>query len=308
MKILKYSASCLILTMLIISCADEPLPFEQGGQDETIVYAKELSNDGGEYLFANPDNSTFTFEVEYVSQNDESGIKAHEWFVYYRSDSTGQLSDTVLIESVPSSSFGINPSSGLPSNTFTFALNDVFAALEITIDSVRGGDDFFFDGEIVLNDDSRFGPKNLSPFVGNDTTLFRIVKSLRCPSNLEGTYNSFTEGESTDACCPDKATLEGEVFLEEVERGVYSINDWSVGLYRFWYEDDSITQKYIDEGNMKAIFTDDCNSITSDLVVEPFGETLEISGMVIDVEEGKIEYRWTNGWGDEATVSLTRKE
>jgi len=301
--------------MLAFSCADEPLPFDTFDQYEKGGFARQLSNDGGEYLFTDPDNSAFTFEVEYYSENNGGDVKAHEWFVYHRNNVTGDVSDPVLMESVSSGSFGTNANSGLPSHTFTFTMNDALAAMGKTIDDVNGGDDLIFDGEIVMNDDRRFGPDNSGASVQGGAGfdgVFRIIKPLLCPSNLGGTYTSTTTGTSTDGCCPDETTVESEVTLTETATGSYTINDWSADLYRVWYGPDGgdygIDQAYIDAGNMEATLIDACEIISSSLTEEPFGESLEITGMVVDPDAGIIEYSWSNGWGDQGTVKLTRKE
>ena len=296
--------------MLAFSCADEPLPFDTFEDYAKGGFARQLSNDGGDFLFTNPDASAFTFEVEYYSENNGGDIKGHDWFVYHRNNVTGEVSERALMEGVSSSSFGTNAKSGLPSQTFTFSLNDALSAMGKTIDDLNGGDDIIFDGEIVMNDDRRFGPDNTGGSVQGGAGfdgLFRIIKPLLCPSSLAGTYTSTTTGTSTDGCCPGEVTTESTVTLTETGTGTYTINDWSANLYRVWYGPDGgdygIDQAFIDGGGMEGVLIDACAVLSSSTTEEPFGESLTVSGSV--APDGVITYDWSNGWGDGGTVVLT---
>jgi len=299
--------------MLAFSCADEPLPFDTFEDYSKGGFARELTNDGGDYLFTDPDASSFSFGVEYFSENNGGDIKGHDWFVYHRNNVTGDVSAPVLMEGVTSGSFGTDAKSGLPTSSFTFSMNDALAAMGKTIDDVNGGDDIIFDGEIIMNDDRRFGPNNTGASVQGGAGfdgVFRIIKPLLCPSALAGTYTSTTTGMSTDGCCPGEVTTTSTVTLTETGTGTYTIDDFTGDLYRVWYGPDGgdygIDQDYIDGGGMNAVLIDACEIISSSTTTEPFGSELTLSGTV-DPDAGVITYTWTNGFDDTAVVTLTKQ-
>jgi len=132
-----------MFALLVVSCADEPLPFETFDELEKGAFSRLLSSDAGNFFFTDPGNSSFTFDVEYYGENNGADIASNEWFVYHRNNVTGDVSEPVLLEAV--SSFGTNPESGLPSASFAFTMMDALSAMGKSIDDLNGGDDLIFD-------------------------------------------------------------------------------------------------------------------------------------------------------------------
>jgi hypothetical protein len=146
-----------------------------------------------------------------------------------------------------------------------------------------------------------------SETVGSNCSLsFGVV----CVSDLAGTYTSTTTGKSTDTCCPDETTVESTVTITSLGSGKYEISDFSAGLYKKWYEVYGITDAYVAEtdktkNKLRGDILDACNKISGSWV-EPFSESLTISGVSL-VSDKKITYTWENGYGDKATVTLTKQ-
>ncbi|MBK8633616.1 MAG: hypothetical protein IPN72_08630, partial [Saprospiraceae bacterium] len=131
-----------------------------------------------------------------------------------------------------------------------------------------------------------------------------------CVSNIAGTYTSTTTGTSTDDCCPTESTVTSEVTITSLGSGKYVISDFSAGLYQYWYEVYGIDSAYTsstDKTKNKLIgdILDACDKI-SGAWVEPFAEPMKISGFS-SPDLGVITYSWENGYGDKATVTLTKK-
>lgn len=146
-----------------------------------------------------------------------------------------------------------------------------------------------------------------SETVGSNCSLsFGVI----CVSNIAGTYTSTTTGTSTDDCCPTESTVTSEVTITSLGSGKYVISDFSAGLYQYWYEVYGIDSAYTsstDKTKNKLIgdILDACDKI-SGAWVEPFAEPMKISGFS-SPDLGVITYSWENGYGDKATVTLTKK-
>lgn len=302
MKFNKFSIiTALALILIFGACADEPLPFETFEELQKGAVSRLLADDNGSFFFTNPDNSAFTFTLEYFDEANGANIASNEWFVRHRNNVTGEVSGASMVASV--SNFGTNAKSGLPEATFNITMTESLNALNLTIDDLNGGDDLIFDGFIVMNDGRRFGPDNTgSNLQGNNgfDGRFRFIKPLLCDSDLGGIYLATTTGTSTDACCPDETTVEKEITLTQTGDGEYTISDWSGGLYLAWYEVFGITA----ETDMTETFIDACGNISIAEFTEPFGETASATGS-LDFETGVVTYEWSNGFGDAGTVILT---
>ncbi len=304
MKFNKFSIiQALAIVLMLGACADEPLPFETFEDLQKGAVSRLLADDGGSFFFTDPDNSAFSFTLEYFDEEDGANIASNEWFVRHRNNVTGTVSEEVMVASV--SSFGANAKSGLPEATFNITMNESLAALGLTISDLNGGDDLIFDGYIVMIDGRRFGPDNTgSNLQGNNgfDGRFRFIKPLLCDSDLAGVYLATTTGTSTDGCCPDETTVETEITLTQTGDGQYTVSDWSGGLYFKWYEvygisaDTDLTQTLIDA----------CGNITIAEFTEPFGETASATGS-FDFETAVLTYQWVNGYGDQGVVILTPK-
>lgn len=125
------------------------------------------------------------------------------------------------------------------------------------------------------------------------------IIQVTCDSELAGTYLASATGTSTDVCCPDETTVTKEITLTDEGGGVYTISDWSAGLYLEWYDIYGVTPTL----DLSGRVTDVCGTLSGEFG-EPFGTSTTVTGSV-DPDTGVITYVWTNGYDDTATVTLT---
>jgi len=130
-----------------------------------------------------------------------------------------------------------------------------------------------------------------------DTVSFEF--QITCPSDLGGTYDAVTTGTSTDPCCPGAVTAMAVVTLTDKGGGVYTISDWSSGIYLAWYAIYGISSMTDLSGDVTEL----CGAISGSFG-EPFGTAVNVVGSV-DPSTGVITYDWSNGYADQATVTLT---
>jgi hypothetical protein len=134
-----------------------------------------------------------------------------------------------------------------------------------------------------------------------DTVSFEF--QITCPSDLAGTYDAVTTGTSTDPCCPGEVMATSVVTLTDKGSGVYTINDWSAGIYLAWYAVYGISAATVEGGGLNGDITELCGSVSGSFG-EPFGTAVTLTGSV-DPSTGVITYNWVNGYADAATVTLT---
>ena len=306
--------------MGVFACKDEPLPFDTFDDYAKGAFSRLLSTDGGAYFFTDPDNSSFSFDVEYYDENNGGDIASHEWLVYHRNNVTGDVSAPVMIANVASSSFGKDPNSGLPSASFVFALPDAFAALGITIDDVNGGDDIIFDGYLVMNDGRRFGPDNTDGAIQGGAGfdgVFRFIKPLLCPSDLDGSYDAAATVVSTgagigwDGC--DGQTWSGSIRFEQEDVGVYRLYSTDPGLAEEFADDASFGAYYPCYGvtAADALPAGDIRLIESCLNLSwkgssQWGEVYSLNK--VEPNGTELTIGWSNDYGEAGEVVLTRTD
>lgn len=165
----------------------------------------------------------------------------------------------------------------------------------VTVESLKLGDSFLF--EIVA--EANNGVKSRSNILVN--------ASVACESMLTGTYNVVANGETTDASVGSDenpaVNFIYEVTLTETStNGVYTISDFSGGLYPLWYDIYGLTPADC-EGSIQDI----CGSLAYVNTIEPFGSPIEGAGSV-DPGSGVITLEGTaTAWGDTWTLVLTPK-
>lgn len=309
MKGLKYLFLCLSLLIVAGACEDIEEPFVEFDDLEKGAFARLTDGINGEFNFFDVANSSINFTVEFYDENNGNNVEQYAWTVAYddRSDADNDL-PAVALRTFGKGDFSPNDR-GLPSLTVTFTFQEVLDALGLTRDDINGGDTFILNATITKTDGSTFDANNTGAnVIGQNTfnALFQIRQNVVCPSDLGGTYTATTTGTSTDPCCPDETTLEGQtVTLTDQGSGVYTISDWSAGLYFEWYEIYGITADYVAAGNLNAELTDACGVISIPTLTEPFGTETVFTDVSIDEATGVITYTWTNGFDDTATVILT---
>ncbi|HFA48680.1 MAG TPA: hypothetical protein ENJ95_06665 [Bacteroidetes bacterium] len=329
MKIFKQLFFLGLVGIFVASCADEPLPFETFDQSQKGAFARKLEDDKGTFFFTDPDNSSFSFTVEFYDDNDGKNVASHDWYVWHRNNITGDVTDKALMVSMPASSFGTNAKSGLPTASYTFTMNDALAALGLTIDDVNGGDDLIFDGFVVKTDGSSFGPDNTgSSLQGNNgfDGIFRFQKPLLCVSALDGTYDFSSEvsgGTGNGTWDGNIGMVQtGKVRFEQVGDGVYNIYtipgndveflDISFGAYfAGWGYDpnDPNSQGSMPntevgaEGNIQII--DACNKL-SYTGSSQWGETYAFNSVTVNGPVLILD--WINSYGEGAITTITRTD
>jgi hypothetical protein len=179
-----------------------------------------------------------------------------------------------------------------------------------TTDDLNTGDEFIFyanftldDGTVVIgydddgpnySDDVQTSPL-FTPFIGI---------SVACASNIEGVYDCVANGTSTD---PGPSASENPAvdFVSTVTltptdaNGVYTISDFSGGLFTHWYD------IYGLEGEYSGLVKDVCGDLSYTSTVGPFGSPISGAGS-IDEGTGVITIDGlADSWGDVWTLVLT---
>ncbi|WP_133250002.1 hypothetical protein [Marinifilum breve] len=185
----------------------------------------------------------------------------------------------------------------------------LFPDLETT-DDLNTGDEFIFyadfklrNGTVVIgydesgpnySDDVRTSPL-YTPFVGI---------SVACASNIDGVYDCVANGTSTDpGPSPSEnpaVNFTSTITLTPTEaNGVYTISDFSGGLFTFWYDIYGLAGDY--PGTIKDV----CGDISYTATTGPFGSPISGTGSV-DESTGVITLTGlADDWGDTWTLVLT---
>ncbi len=306
MERLKISIIFGALLMLVIGCVDEDkapiLTFEAAGKG---AYPARVSSSGGEIRTDDLAGSRFTYTIEFIDLQAGtlvSEYKASVSFTDYDESDGNSSAGPVDFLSFSSSEFTDQASGNKGLTDITVTGTDLLNALGLTADDLKGGGQFDVKGTVTTVDGAVFTSSNSSSSVNGsafrgffDYTLFVI-----CPSDLGGTYDAVTVGSSTDGCCPGEVTVMSEVTLTDKGSGLYEISDWSGGIYLEWYDIYGINETH----NVGEI-QDACSVVSFVTKEEPFGESLEGSGKV--GADGVITLTWLTGYGDKATVTLTKK-
>jgi len=331
MKFIKQSLLLLVCALFVVSCADEPLPFDTYDDLQKGAFARKLTDDGGSYFITDPENSSFSFSVEFYGENNGQNVASHEWQIWHRDNVNGTVSEKVVIANVSAGSFGTDPNSGLPTASYTFPMLEALATLGLTIDDVNPGDDLIFDGYVVLNDGRRFGPDNTGASLqGNNgfDGIFRFQKPLLCPSELVGTYDfSTVVGGGTGNGTWDGnvgAVVEGKLRFEEVGDGLYEIYtdpggegdvefmDLSFGAYfGGWGYDPT------DAGNQGSMPNTDPNTDGNVRLVDAcnklgftgssqWGEVFTFNDVTVNGDVLVLD--WTNDYGEAGVTTITRDD
>jgi hypothetical protein len=323
MQKLKYSLLSVLMMMLAFSCADEPLPFDTFEDYAKGGFSRLLSTDGGTFFFTDPDNSAFTFDVEYYSENNGGDIAGHEWSVRHRNNVSGDISDPAILANITSSAFGTDPKSGLPSASFAFSMNDAMAALGKTIDDFNGGDDLVFDGVIIMNDGRRFGPDNTGGSVNGGAGfdgIFRFIKPLLCPSELQGWYTAVATNTSQgagigwDGCAGN--TWEGDLEIVALGDGEYTVrtiaaagdtlDDMSFGNFYSCYGSTSQGSMPNSDTEMLTLTIVDACNVLSFRGSSQWGEVYTFNE--INPNGADLTLGWTNDYGEGGSTVITRTD
>lgn len=331
MQKLKYSLLTLIVILIGISCNDEPLPFDTFDEFEKDNYPRITNINDNYFFLTNPEISVFNFDVEYYTEEEDVEIVAHEWFVSHSRDT---ISTPVSFISLSSEDFGTNSSSGLPAASFEFSMEDAMAKLGLTIDDIRGNDDFIFDGFITLNDGKVLGPDDIEESVLEDDGfegIFRIVKPVKCLTELDGIYDAKTTltnqmaDISWDECkdsvwvgqikiesiCNDELIFSSitEVKLEDIDSTVVvELFDMSMGSYNACYG--TASQGTTPNGAAAATEpTLKFKFLDGKLSYEGKSQWDYIYSLEkVEVNDLDLTLEWVNNYGEGAKTVITRTE
>jgi len=284
MKIINAIIALFAVSLFLISCESDYVP------------AHELTNKGG-FVRWDTEVGDINFTLDLTKESNpvfEAPIAAPGGNV-----ASYDLSVTLVTSKETVGPFFLKSVTEFPS-TLSFSLQDVADAGNLALEEVKGVMNF---SAVVTNTDGQsFTTADFTGDLFNPGQRHAMTFSIStiCPSDIAGTYSSITTGMSTDGCCPNETTVEGTVTLTETGTGTYTISDWSAGLYLEWYDVYGITP----DTDLSGTLVDACGGVSFPGLEEPFGTAVSVSG-VINEETGVITYTWTNGFDDQATVTLT---
>jgi len=268
MNNLKFILFFLSLGLLMTSCEKDETTFNDldSSSNTRGAIMSVSGSTPGFYNLADADNATNSFDIGSAGENVSSAVVTLSY-------NGGTAVNVQTLSSVPGSS--------------SLSLTEAAAATGVAIADLSPGDVF------------TFGFKDVVTSSGTYKSGKTLDVAVSCTSAIAGTYDVTAVGTSTDPCCPTETTVTSTVTLSDNGGGIYAISDWSGGLYFEWYDIYGI----LADSNTGEI-QDICNSISFVTDTEPFGETLEGSGAV-DPGTGVITYSWSNGYGDQGTITMT---
>lgn len=285
-----------VLLTLAWSCADEDLSpiltFDKAGKG---AYPRLINESDKLINLFDIDGSEYTYSVEFVDL--EQGDLVAEYILeltYEDADlDDGDASTGPLEFRSWSASDFVEVSSGFKGvENITITANEAIAAAGITPEEVNPGDQFVFDGRLVLEDGSVFTAENSTATVRGAAFQghFSFTLPAACPSSLEGTYSYV----GSDYWCGEDG-ISGEVDIEALGGGVYTFSDWAFGAYVACYGGGAA-------GGGDLSFADVCNEVSFVGFTDSFGDTWEFTSSV-DGEEWTIE--WANTYGESGKAVIT---
>ena len=289
-------AVCLVaLVFGAVSCADEDLgpvlTYDIAGKGAYIRLVEE--SDKLINLFDIP-GSKYTYSVEF--RDEQQGNLVSEYLIeltYSDADlsdgdqSTGPLTFRTYM---PSDFEDVNGYKGMTDIVVT--ADEAIAAAGLTPDKVNPGDQFTFNGYVILEDGSRFGYENSSAAVRGSAFQghFRYTLPAGCPSDLAGTF-SFT---GSDYWC-DGGSSTGEIEIISRGGGVYTFDDWSLGAYPSCYGGLAASWGELE-------FTEVCAEVSFTGSTDNYGDTWTFTSEV-NGTEWSIE--WVNTYGESGKAVIT---
>ena len=334
MQKIKYNLLTLLVILMGISCADEPLPFDTFDEYSKGAFPRMTSIADSDFFLTDPDVSAFSFDVEYYSENNGAEVASHEWFVRHRRGD--DVTANVSIAAISSGSFGTNAASGLPSASFAFSMLDALAKLGMTIDDVAEADDFIFDGFVTMNDGRVFGPDNTGGSVQGGAGfdgIFRFIKQLKCVTDLDGTFDAVSTltnqmgGYGWDDCGADGEVWKGQLKIESIcndeliissitevtvgsDVSIVTLFDMSMGAYNACYG--TTTQGGTPNGDAAAtaptIKFKFLDGILSYVGESQWGEIYTLTDVGVSADGLDLTIGWFNNYGEGAVTVISRGE
>jgi len=337
-KMQKVSFSLLTFLMIVLglSCTEEgELPFDGYQEFGRSGFARLVDTDGRDFFFADPEGSVFNFDVEYVAEDNGKQVASHEWIVIYKSGE--ELVDTATVITVQAEDFGLNEETGLPTASYTFSMLESLDILERSVDDLKEGDQFIYEGYITMRDGRVFGPDDTGQTIqisGEPMGVWRIVKEVRCISPLDGLFAAKTFvteqmiDEEWDICLDSvwtgflrfESLCNNEIIVssitevirerpdETMDTTIIDLYDMTLGAYNACYQVtlQSVTPNGDAAGTDPTLVFTYLDDVLAYEGQSQWGEFYALDTVFVDDMELTIE--WTNTAGEGARTIITREE
>jgi len=298
MKYLKRFRLILLGFLVMASCQDEdkiykiPVPISGGAVRATVVPENSLL-DG-----KNLANAAYIFDLDAFDFEGGSLIEKLDIFGTFTDISIDSVFEERLVTTETS----------FPTRV-TLTAADLASVWGLSITDLGGGDLFDFIFVVTMKDGRVFDPHpdiENNPNKLSDGICFAVEARgtcflqtfINCPSNLEGTYNTSTTGESPDFCCPE-FDFPSVITLTRLSPNSYEMSEFSGGVYAEWFcAPFGECQDFFEDigGNMIDI----CGSITTSA---PYFDSIGFG--TVDEATGIITIDWDNEFGDYGTTIFT---
>ena len=285
----------MLMLLLANSCADEDLKpiitFDDAGKG---AYPRRVSETDKLINLFDVAGSTYTYTIEFVDIEQGNLVAEYALELVYEDtdpDNGDNSTGPVPFRSWSAGDFETNADGFKGLSNISITGTEAIAAAGTTEAAVSPGDQFKFQGRVVLTDGSVFRSTNSSATVNGGAFRghFDFTLAAGCPSDLTGTYDYAT----TDVWC-DGSAVTGSVEILSQGGGVYNFKDWSFGAYGPCYG--SIADQ------PGITFTEVCSEVSFTSFVDSFGDTWTFDS-AIDGETWTIN--WDNTYGESAKSAVT---
>lgn len=287
----KFSIILGAVLVMLSGCADEDLApiltFDSAGKGaypRLIEEGNTLIN-----LLEDASASTYTYTVEFIDLQQGELVAEYVLEMTYEDNNPGNgdaSNGPIVFRTFTQSDFTTNEN-GYRQVSVTIPASEAISAAGTSFDQLMAGDNFEFDGRVVLEDGSQFGAENSSSTVRGAAFRghFDFTMPANCPSDLTGTYDVMT----TDIWCGgDPVTT--TVDIEALGGGSYEFSDWAFGAYGPCYGGGSAS------GDLN--FQEVCTVVSFTGFTDSFGDTWTYDSS-IDGNEWTIA--WENTYGEAGT-------
>lgn len=215
-------------------------------------------------------------------------------YIEFVVDVDGEKTESITIEKTfKGTTTTLETYTSFPATVNVSAVDAVADISGISVDDLVVGDVFTF--EVLVTSKSGMTSRSNAGVLN---------AAVACASSLAGTYDAVTNGESTDPG-PTPSENPAVDFASVITltdtgvNGVYTISDFSGGLFTYWYDIYGLS------GDYPGTIQDVCNSFTVINTTGPFGSPISGSGSV-DPDTGVITISGlADSWGDNWTMVLT---
>ncbi|MEM6698456.1 MAG: hypothetical protein AAF806_04150 [Bacteroidota bacterium] len=279
-----------VLGCLLFSCADDSLsPIITFDQAEKGAYVRLIERgDALVNLFDIP-GSVFNYSVEFIDIEDGDLVAEYNLDLTYQG-ADGSTLGPVRYKSFTPSEFKTTEAA-LKGIDVSIPATEIIALLGLSEADIMPGDNFAFDGTLVLTTGAQFGRENSSATVNGAAFrgFFDFGMPAGCPSDLAQTVSYST----TDIWCGGDPVT-GTVDIVAQGAGVYQFSDWAFGAYGPCYGGGTAS------GDLT--FQEVCEEVSFTGFTDSFGDTWTFESS-IEGEEWTI--KWENTYGEAATSVIT---